>query len=95
MALSEISQKDFKILDDWDIVLDGTSDYKGQSSISPVVPMAVIYAWPADSPEPEDFRLHEYLHIALSAFRRIPEEGRYDAEEALVQDICRLFRERK
>ncbi len=81
----------FRILRRWKIDLDRTSKYKGQVCISPTRRAAVIYGWPTKAP-PADFYLHELLHIALAALRRVPDAALREAEEKFVQDVCKLVR---
>jgi hypothetical protein len=93
--IPSVEKHDFDILKDWEVMFEGDAEYKGQCTVSddPKTPkMAMIYLWPKDSPEPEDFMLHEFLHIALTAWSRLPRRKRRKAEERLVRDICWIFR---
>jgi hypothetical protein len=90
-------QNKIRILGDWEIILTSDSDYKAQVCINSKDKSAEIYDWPTDTgiPMPDDFYFHELLHIANRALRDIPKRGTkwLDAEETLVQDICKIVRE--
>lgn len=82
----------FSILNDWQIRYSRSKVYGAQCSIHPTKKEAVIYPWNAPD-EPEDYKLHEYLHIAIRALNRIDRRKHKEyrqAEEILVQEICQL-----
>ena len=81
----EQMQSNFRILKDWDIKYDNTSEYKGQTSIHPRKQIATIYAWDDESKTPDDFFFHEILHICCREMQR---GDWYEKEEILIQDIC-------
>jgi len=85
-------KKQFRILRDWKIE-NKKADAKNQAMvhISPKGKEATIYSF-GIRPVPKDFRLHEYLHIALRALNRMKRNSKeyLQAEEKLVQDICRI-----
>lgn len=76
---------DLRILKDWDIDIETDGPYYGQSVINEPMKVATIYDWDPDDDRPEDFFLHEYLHIAVRATKT------REDEEILVQDICLLI----
>lgn len=83
-------QSRFRILSGWKIQCIKSKKYQGQVTINPKFESAIIYAWESDSEAPSDFLLHELIHIALYALKRIPKSLRYDAEEWLTQDLCAI-----
>ena len=70
----------FRVLDDWDIIYDDSTEYENQCTTHPTEKRATIYTCNAD---PGAYFLHEMLHIAIKAARRLGKEG----EELLVQDL--------
>jgi len=84
-------QSRFDILRNWEIRFCHLSEHKGKVTTNPDLPVATFFPWP-DANVPEDFYLHEMLHLALRQYKRIPEAEDFDAEERLVQDICNLWK---
>ena len=82
----------FKILADWEIRF--ATERKAKVTTNPDLPRATFFGWPDGTPIPEDFYFHEMLHLALRAYRRIPEEENFDVEEQLIRDICQIYNER-
>lgn len=83
--------KRFRILHDWDIQRSRGEKYRGQATIVPKRNVARIHPLGKSSPEPADYRLHEVLHCAFRALRRIkqrPIMPYATAEEELIQDVC-------
>jgi hypothetical protein len=88
-------QSKFTVLKDW-LISIGTG-YAGQVTTNPDLPRATFFSWEKNNPanpEPSDFMLHEFLHLALRAWQRLPEVQRDEQEETLVREICAIFRER-
>lgn len=90
----------FAILGDWDIRIRKDGPYSAQITLNADKKIADLWDWDAGDPEnrienkplPIDFYFHEYLHAAFKAWQSLPENDRYDAEEQLIQDICRVVR---
>lgn len=84
----------FGLLRNWRIRLVKHKKYAAEVSFDEEHRKAVIYAWPSNTEQPKDFLLHEILHLALRELDCRNKAGTgYEAEEQLVQDICKLFRE--
>ena len=80
--------RQFRILNDWDIKMVKDKEYAGQISINPKKKQAILYDWHGIAPN--DFYLHEILHVALRELRCTKINKAYrEIEEQLVQDICR------
>lgn len=88
-------QDTFRVLSDWDIRYEPNETYFGQCCRNGAEKLAVIYSWGNLTPQPDDYILHEMLHIAYCAaniLRHVP-EGCEQGEEMFVQDICKIYRE--
>ena len=87
--------RQFRILRGWRVRWDKRGELCAQSAAFPSCRKAWIYPWDptAAEPEPKDFLFHEVLHCAIKALvsmdKRKLKELR-QAEELLVQDICRV-----
>ncbi|MDD5649987.1 MAG: hypothetical protein PHF86_06165 [Candidatus Nanoarchaeia archaeon] len=85
----------FRILSDWKIVYDSDSQYKGHCCKNVKTKKATVYAWYSDEKEPEDYLVHEVLHIAIAqviySFKHEHYEKAREKEELLIQDICKLM----
>lgn len=91
MRLQQIKSR-FRCLKAWHVTLaPKNSKYHACVTIHPTKPQAIVYRWEIESAEPEDFKLHEILHVAFEAIRRLPKNNRREAEELLIQDICSLL----
>jgi len=77
----------FRVLDDWNISYDPHSDYKGQCAINEDTKEADIYGWGVLQTQPDDYLIHEVLHIAFRAAKRVGREG----EELFIQDLCTML----
>ena len=84
----------FRLLDNWDIRYVTDSKYKGQVSINTETKRADIYSWVNEEETPEDFLLHELLHIACRESKSADGDW-HEKEEVLIQDICSIFLEIK
>lgn len=89
-------QAKFRILDEWRISYNARGERKGQASINPETMNAEIYAW-GDDDIPDDYILHEILHICCRYLMYVKSKGLYlvgrEVEEAFVQDLCMLIDE--
>lgn len=83
----------FRVLKKWNIrSCAATKDCRAMVSIHPKKRSAVVYGYGRRN-APKDYYLHEVLHCAIREVtrtdkRRVKEQR--DAEEKLVQDICKL-----
>jgi hypothetical protein len=77
----------FRVLDGWQIDYDDVSVYKAQCCCNVLLKQATIYGWGELNPMPDDYFMHEVLHVA---FKAANSTGR-DGEELFVQDLCKLL----
>ena len=90
-SLDEV-KKNFRILDEWKINLVNDTEYKAQITCNAKDKVADLYGWDTLD-QPRDFFFHECLHAAFRELRTLRGTKRYDAEEILIQDICRIIRD--
>lgn len=83
-------KKYFRILRKWKIKYPNKSEYTRQCNINPYDCKAIIFPW-GKGTEPHEYIIHEQLHCALAALRRVKKKELHEAEEKLVQDICELI----
>jgi hypothetical protein len=87
--------KKIRILSDWKIEYDSDSQYKGHCCKNVKTKKATVYTWYSDEKEPEDYLVHEVLHIAMAqviySFKHEHYEKAREKEELLIQDICKLM----
>jgi len=88
--ISEAKNK-FRILKDWIIIPNDEGIYSGQICINEKKRVAELFLWIKDDNPPDDFYIHEMLHVAFKALKALPRKNKYDAEEELVQDICKII----
>ncbi len=87
--------KKFRVLNNWNVdLISPTKDTREACVIIDPPARSATIVDCRDKP-PKDFVLHEVLHAAISALiliysSNIPEEDMQDAEEDLVQDICKI-----
>ena len=99
-------QSKFRILKDWTIErFDGQESfrvledfsiepiiYTGQVHLNPKDKEACICPWSTDEEEPEDYILHEILHICMMEIEnKETYKERRDAEELFVRDLCTII----
>ena len=89
--INELRQH-FRILQGWEISLNNDSKYKAQMCANVQKKMAVIYGWPDDE-VPEDYILHELMHICLRVIHH-PKGYKREAEELFIQDVCELWKQK-
>lgn len=85
--------KQFRILRGWKIKQSRSKRYFAQSTSFPKTKTATIYQWWGEGKQPDDYVLHEVLHIAFRALENMDKrkiKERRDVEEKLIQDICRV-----
>jgi hypothetical protein len=89
-----VNKSDFRLLKKWKVRKENRCKNKGKVRFDIHDKKAIIYVH--DKPIPDDFFLHEYLHIALQEYSSIRRGSKkaYDAEETLIQDICRIVRDK-
>lgn len=84
-------------MSDWKIKYDNKSEYKCQVCKNPKTKTAIIYAWYPEEDTPQDYLIHELLHIAVTSILYSREHDEYEIfrnnEESLIQDICKLITE--
>jgi len=79
----------FHILADWEIRVTGNAPgHEPKVTTNPDLPRATFFPWPNDN-EPADFYFHEFMHLVLRAWQRLPADQQDAAEETLVRDICK------
>lgn len=79
-------QKKFRVLNDWKITFLNDGEHYSQSSHNIKRKIAIIYPF-FEKKAPNDYILHEVLHIAFQEAQTSREK-----EEMFVQDICHLKR---
>ena len=80
-------KKAFPILDDWKMYVSFESQLKGAISTCDKTKTAWLHPWP-NKESPEDFYLHEFLHLVLRAQRLLPRKKWFEAEETTVRRLC-------
>jgi hypothetical protein len=88
----EYWQSKFRVLEDWSIVIEEDGGYKGQVHLNADDRKACVCPWESEE-EPEDYILHETLHICMIEI----ESGetykeRRRVEELFVQDLCTIIK---
>ena len=78
-------QSKFRLLNDWEICMEGYPEHSGHCIVNLERKKAIIEIWHGDIEEPDDYILHELLHIAIRAVQN------RNNEEVLVQDICKII----
>jgi hypothetical protein len=85
-------QKHLKILDKWIIEYDSKSIYKGQCSWNVDTKKAIIYKFRNGSGRiPQDYIIHELLHIANAEVFSGKTNKEQKKEEKLIKAICGLL----
>ena len=92
-------KKQLRVLKSWRIYFAPKAIYKGQCCVNEEKKRCTIYDlpdWDGKKGMPEDYILHELLHVA---WREVKSKKKYkekrEAEETLVQDICSIMSEGK
>ncbi len=90
------TRQHFRILQDW-VFTDGNNpQYFASINVHPSESKVVIY--PYGDGEPDDYVLHELLHICILALHRIKKNESHatyrESEEQFVQDVCQLYSNR-
>jgi hypothetical protein len=91
----DVRKSDFRLLKNWKVRRERRCRDKGKVCFDIRRKKATIYVH--EEPVPEDFFLHEYLHVALQELLSIRKGSKkaYDSEEILIQDICRIVRDKE
>ena len=87
----KVTKRVFRILKNVKITYSKSTRYDGFCSITPSVKKATVYPCP-DDVDPDMYRFHELLHIALRKLDTLSYDEKDDAEEILIQDIVSLIR---
>jgi len=85
-------QSKFRILENWAITSEEDGKYTGQVHLNTEDKEACICPWDTNEEEPEDYILHEILHICMIEIenKETYKEQR-EAEELFVQDLCTII----
>lgn len=87
------SQKQFRILSDWNIQMEDDGVYYSQCVFDSEKKKAVIYPYHEEE-IPSDYFIHEMMHIGMEEIRSTENMyERKEKEELFVQDLCKIFRE--
>jgi hypothetical protein len=91
-------KKQFRVLKSWRFYFAPKSKYKGQCRYNVEKKTCTIYDLPeygGKNGMPEDYIFHEVLH---TAWRHVIMQKKYrakrKAEEMVVQDVCKIMRDR-
>lgn len=90
-------QKQFRILNGWEIIFDEKSDMKCQSTFNFEMKQGIIYGWESKSIMPKKYIIHEILHCcfcqldAIQKSKNINYLTKREVEEYLIRDICSFF----
>jgi hypothetical protein len=87
----EYWQSKFRILKGWSIVTEEGEEYRGQVHLNADNRKAYVCPWESEE-EPEDYILHEILHICMIEIEKgETHKERRRAEELFVRDLCTII----